>query len=79
MTTDSRREFVERTHGSDDVTQVRKITFELGQPVETPDSNIVTVLDALDDATWRSSDGGKVEPAEGARFIRMRASYLANT
>jgi hypothetical protein len=79
MTTDSRRELVERTNGSDDVTQVRKITYQLGQSVETPDGNIVTVLDALDDATWRSSDGGKVEPAEGAKFIRLRTSYLANT
>jgi hypothetical protein len=66
---------LESNHG-DDMTEVRRITYELGKTVETTEDNMVTVLEAAGGVKWQSKDGGHVEPADGFEFVRVRASYL---
>ena len=67
----------ELSNGRELVTEARMITYKSGTEVETPESNLVTVLDFDDEVQWKTSDGGIVEPGDGAKFARLRVAYLS--
>jgi hypothetical protein len=57
------------------MTERRRISYNLGTEVETPEGNLVAVLGCDDDVQWLTPDGGTVEPAEGAKFCRLRVMH----
>jgi hypothetical protein len=67
----------ELSNGREPVTEARMITYKLGTEVETPESNLVSVLDCDDEVQWKTSDGGIVEPGDGDKFARLRVAYVS--
>jgi hypothetical protein len=56
--------------------EARRITYEIGREVLTPSGSTVQVIAAQDRIDWTTPDGGKIEPATGTRFCRVRVSLL---